>query len=257
MHATFGANELPHRLTAWAAALVAGVCFIGVMSLLLTDGRTAAFLLDRNSTVFAYPFTIQNLMWLIFFGALAEVAVRHRRARVEAFQLDEGLLPEDDETMLRLRDLGAIRTRIRGQEDFLLQRLIARCILQFQSAQSNDRANALLNSSLDLMQHEVDTKYSLLRYLVWVIPTIGFIGTVIGIAPALDRAGAADDFQDPALLGDLTRSLGVAFYTSCIPSFCRRQITPKTSRYTRCSSSMLPNVSINGRTRSSGQLGRW
>ena len=44
---------------------------------------------------------------------------------------------------------------------------------------------------------------------------------------------------------------------SCIPSFCRRQITPKTSRYTRCSSSMLPNVSINGRTRSSGQLGRW
>lgn len=26
---------------------------------------------------------------------------------------------------------------------------------------------------------------------------------------------------------------------------------------TRCSSSMLPNVSINGRIRSSGQFGRW
>ena len=46
-------------------------------------------------------------------------------------------------------------------------------------------------------------------------------------------------------------------YPSCIPSFCRRQITLKISRYTRCSSSMLPNVSINGRIRSSGQLGRW
>ena len=46
-------------------------------------------------------------------------------------------------------------------------------------------------------------------------------------------------------------------YTSCIPSFCSHQITPKTSRYTRCSTSMLPNVSINGRSRSSGQLGRW
>ena len=45
--------------------------------------------------------------------------------------------------------------------------------------------------------------------------------------------------------------------TSCIPSFCQHQITPKTSRYTRCSMSMLPNVSINGRIRSSGQLGRW
>ena len=41
------------------------------------------------------------------------------------------------------------------------------------------------------------------------------------------------------------------------PYCCRHQITPKTSRYTRCSMSMLPNVSINRRTRSSGQLGRW
>ena len=41
------------------------------------------------------------------------------------------------------------------------------------------------------------------------------------------------------------------------PHFAKHQITPKTSRYTRCSMSMLPNVSINGRIRSSGQLGRW
>ena len=47
------------------------------------------------------------------------------------------------------------------------------------------------------------------------------------------------------------------FGRSCIPSFCQHQITPKTSRYTRCSMSMFPNVSINGRIRSSGQLGRW
>ena len=209
-------NELSHHVAAWAVSLACAFGFIGVMSLLLTDGRAAAFLLDRNSTVFDYPFTIQNLMWLIFFGALGELTVRHRRARVEALQLDQNLLPEDDETMLRLRDLGAIRTRVRGQEDFFLQRLIARCILQFQSSKSTDRANALLNSSLDLMQHEVDAKYSLLRYLVWVIPTIGFIGTVVGIAAALNQAGAADDFQDPALLGELTRSLSVAFYTTML-----------------------------------------
>ena len=41
------------------------------------------------------------------------------------------------------------------------------------------------------------------------------------------------------------------------PHFASHQITPKTSRYTRCSMSMFPNVSINGRIRSSGQLGRW
>ena len=94
------------------------------------------------------------------------MTVRHRRASLESLQLGKRLLPEDDETMLRLQDLGAIRARVRGQESFFLQRLVTRCILQFQSSKSTARANALLNSSLDLMQHEVDTKYSLFRYLV-------------------------------------------------------------------------------------------
>ena len=210
------ANDLSRRLTAWAVALIGALAFIAATSLILTDGRMAAFLLDRNSTVFDYPFTIQNLMWLVFFGALGEVAVRYRRAGVEAEQIRKRLLPEDDATMLRLGDLGTIRSRVRGQEEFFLQRLITRCVLQFQSSKSTERANALLTSSLDLMQHEVDTRYSALRYLVWVIPTIGFIGTVVGIAAALNEAGAADDYQDPALLGELTRSLGVAFYTTML-----------------------------------------
>ena len=55
---------------------------------------------------------------------------------------------------------------------------------------------------------------------------------------------------------DVRKTLrGVRAHAS--PYFCRYQITPKTSRYTRCSMSMLPNVSINRRIRSSGQLGRW
>ena len=211
-----GPKELGTRLAAWSASLVAASGFVGGLSLLLTEGRAAAFLLDRNSPVFTYPFTIQNLMWLIFFGALGELTVRYRRARLEWAQLAKGLLPEDEVTMLRLKDLGAVRARLRGEEESFLQRLVTRCVLQFQSSKSTDRANALLNSSLDLMQHEVDGRYSLLRYLVWVIPTIGFIGTVVGIATALGAAGDTQDFQDPALLGELTRNLGVAFYTTML-----------------------------------------
>ena len=139
-----------------------------------------------------------------------------RRTGLERRQLELRLLPEDEETMLRVSDLGPIRKRTRGQEEFFLQRIVSRCVLQFQSSKSTERARAVLDSSVDLMQHEVDNRYALLRYLVWVIPTIGFIGTVVGIAAALSRAGAAEDFQDPALLGELTRDLGVAFYTTML-----------------------------------------
>ena len=211
-----GISDLRWRLAACGLALLSALGFIGGMSIVLTDGSAAAFLFDRQSTVFSYPFTIQNLMWVVFFVALGEVAVRHWRARLESEQIERHLLPEDDETMLRLQDLGPVRASMRGDEAFFLQRLVARSILQFQSSRSIDRANAVLNSSLDLMQHEVDTKYTMLRYLVWVIPTIGFIGTVVGIAASLNEAGAAEDYQDPALLGELTRSLGVAFYTTML-----------------------------------------
>ena len=209
-------SETRERFNAAAVSLSLWVVFLAVLSLLLTEGRFADFLLDRNSTVFAYPFTIQNGMWLLFFGALGEVWVRIRRTGLERRQLELRLLPEDEETMLRVSDLGPIRKRTRGQEEFFVQRIVSRCVLQFQSSKSTERARAVLDSSVDLMQHEVDNRYALLRYLVWVIPTIGFIGTVVGIAAALSRAGAAEDFQDPALLGELTRDLGVAFYTTML-----------------------------------------
>ena len=83
-----------------------------------------------------------------------------------------------------------------------------RCILQFQGSHSVNQANSLLNSSLELFQHELELKYAMLRYLVWLIPTLGFIGTVVGIAFALDYAANIEDPQDPTLLAEITGSAG-------------------------------------------------
>jgi len=207
---------MSERTTPAAAAVGAAILFVALLSLIFTDDWLADPLLDRNSTVFPYPLTLQNGMWLLFFVAAGELWIRFRQGSLEGKQLTRKLLPEDEETMLRGSDLGPFQKRVRDERRFFLERLISRAVLQFQSSKSTERARAVLVSSLDLMQHEVDNRYSLVRYLVWVIPTIGFIGTVVGIAAALGRAGAAEDFQDPALLGDLTRDLGVAFFTTML-----------------------------------------
>ena len=55
----------------------------------------------------------------------------------------------------------------------------------------------------------------MVRYLSWLLPTLGFIGTVYGIAITLAVAGNANP-EDPALLGNLTRSLAVAFNTTLL-----------------------------------------
>lgn len=209
------------RLWTMVISLIIGVVVIAVMSVLFAgpDLTGGAFLLDRHTQNLLYPFTVQNIMWLMFFFGCGELWVRYFHSGRELAQLSKRYLPEDTTTMLRAEDLGGIYKRIRAGEserNFFLQRLAGRCILSFQASRSLSQSNALLNSSLELFQHELELRYNLLRYLVWLIPTLGFIGTVIGIAFALDYAASVDNPQDPTLLAEITGRLGVAFYTTLL-----------------------------------------
>lgn len=211
------------RVFVLAASLLASCLFVVVFGLIIED-KPAEILLGKGSPGFTYPFTIQNLMWLIFFSGLGELFVRFRQALHETQQMQIRLLPEDEESMLRAKDLGPYYKQARDSlagKNFFLQRLIIRVMLQFQSSRSADQANALLNSSLELFQHEIDLRYNMLRYIIWFIPSLGFIGTVIGIALALNNAGAKfmEGFaleESGSLLFEMTANLGVAFYTTLL-----------------------------------------
>ena len=227
--------EFQYRANVALSALSIGALFVGMLSVALpapplydaaqaeAAGRlsVAAVLLDRGSPI--YPLTIQNAMWLIFFLGLGELWMHFATGNYEVRMLQASLLPEDEETMLRAKDLTPLYRRLKSSPDIerrILPRLIRRVILQFQSSRSIDQANVLLNSSLDLLQHEIDLKYNMLRYIMWLIPTLGFVGTVVGIALALADASAMPDITDSAAIkawvATLTSSLGVAFNTTLL-----------------------------------------
>jgi phage shock protein PspC (stress-responsive transcriptional regulator) len=58
----------------------------------------------------------------------------------------------------------------------------------------------------------LDSELSMVRYLAWAIPSIGFIGTVRGIGDALGLAHKAVEGE----IAGVTRSLGVAFNSTFI-----------------------------------------
>lgn len=69
-----------------------------------------------------------------------------------------------------------------------------------------------IESSVDALSVRQEAENSMIRYLIWAIPSIGFIGTVRGIGNALSLA-------DQALAGDIagmTNSLGVAFNSTLV-----------------------------------------
>ncbi len=202
-----------------AIALVCGllgVALVVALHFLLPD-ELAKILIDRptpgeKAIGSLYPFSVQNGMWIVFMIALGEVTIRLRVGNAELAQLRRALLPEDSRTMLRADDLVPIYRNVRADastEHRFLPRLIDRAIRQFQSSRSIEQTNALLHSSLDMYLHEVDLRYNLLRYLAWLIPSLGFIGTVVGIGAALRFAGANP--SSPTLLADVTSKLGVSF----------------------------------------------
>jgi biopolymer transport protein ExbB/TolQ len=57
-----------------------------------------------------------------------------------------------------------------------------------------------------------ESELSMIRYIAWAIPSIGFLGTVRGIGDALSQAHQAIEGN----IFGVTRSLGVAFNSTLI-----------------------------------------
>jgi biopolymer transport protein ExbB/TolQ len=191
------------------AALIAGVVMVALLSVALS-GRAAVLLLDKPSKHFPYPFTIQNAMHLMFAIGLGELFVRWRIGVREMAFLRRRFLPEDDETVLQFADLGPIRratAREFDAEHGILPSLIDLSILQFQASRSVDQAVAVMNHSLELIAHRVDLRYGLVRYIAWLVPTLGFIGTVYALGASLAEAGASTEIN----VQDLAKTLAVGF----------------------------------------------
>lgn len=194
----FSASEfwqLPDRRMTMAGAVICAICVVAFLTAILDpQGRIASLILDRESPHFPYPFTIQNLEHIFFFIGLGELFVRWRVGVRELAFAKRTYLPEDEETVLQSSDLGPIRRRVAKDFDTehgFLPSLINLSILQFQSSRSVDQTVAVMNSSLELIEHRVDMRYGLVRYIAWLVPTLGFIGTVIGLGASLAKAGAS------------------------------------------------------------------
>ncbi len=85
--------------------------------------------------------------------------------------------------------------------------LIEHCLV----TQTSQRVMELFSRRMTTLQNHAESSYHLLRYIAWGIPSLGFIGTVMGIGQALSYAGQAIENIDL-----IVQPLGVAFDTTFI-----------------------------------------
>lgn len=114
----------------------------------------------------------------------------------------------EDITELHKR-LGDLPPRVSA---YLLPRALRSGIQRFGATLNiQDSATAVRNTCESEMER-LESELSIIRYIAWAIPSVGFIGTVRGIGSALSQANRA-------VAGDITgvtQSLGVAFNSTFI-----------------------------------------
>ncbi len=113
------------------------------------------------------------------------------------------------------------------EQDFLLPRTLLSALQRFATTGSIQAVSDTIKESCEIGADRLDSELSMVRYIAWAIPSIGFIGTVRGIGEALGQAYKAVE-------GDITGvtvSLGVAFNStfvalvlSIVIMFCLHQL---------------------------------
>ncbi|RUO20847.1 biopolymer transporter ExbB [Aliidiomarina iranensis] len=86
------------------------------------------------------------------------------------------------------------------------------CIRRFKHTKNVQHAADAIESSVDNVAAQLESGNNMVRFLIWAIPSLGFVGTVRGIGAALAQA-------DDALAGDIsgmTASLGLAFNSTLV-----------------------------------------
>ncbi len=117
------------------------------------------------------------------------------------------ILPEDAREYSRpLQALPA------DEQEYLLPRALLSGLQRFGSTRNIQDVSSAIREICGTESDRLDSELSMTRYIIWAIPSIGFIGTVRGIGEALGQAHRA-------VQGDIvgvTVSLGVAFNSTFI-----------------------------------------
>ena len=170
---------------------------------------------ERSAYVIIKDFE-QEACFILMFWALAIMGFKAWSAKQERdlLQLDlipiaEGVRVLPDDSREYSRQLQALPDHQRG---LLLPRALLAALQRFGATRNIQDVSTSTNTLVNSQAERLDSELSMIRYIAWAIPSIGFIGTVRGIGQALGLAHQAVDGD----ISGVTESLGTAFNSTFI-----------------------------------------
>ncbi len=130
--------------------------------------------------------------------------------------LDDDLLQLPPDLPIGQEDVRGLTQRLLALPAKVADSLLPRALLTaVERYGATNSVQDVSNASRDVCESEaerLESELSIIRYIAWAIPSVGFIGTVRGIGDALGQAHQAVEGD----ITGVTQSLGVAFNSTFI-----------------------------------------
>ena len=158
----------------------------------------------------------QETCFVLMLWAFSILGYKGRVAYQQQKLLGQDLLQLPESLPIGVEDTREIAQRIASLpghlNDWLLPRALLTAIERFGATRNVQDVSTAARAVCESEGERMETELSIIRYIAWAIPSVGFIGTVRGIGNALGQAHRAVEGD----ITGVTSSLGVAFNSTFI-----------------------------------------
>lgn len=177
---------------------------------------------------------IQTLTFLAFFWSWFEVQEKLAVIKRERRAFKMNFIPTSEKVVFMPSDINNLKFKLQEferKDKYILSDLLKKACTKFTTSKSLSELIDIVSIQVEISQEKSEGEQSIIRYLTWVIPSIGFVGTVIGISQALIIANSGDMDKIASLLGIAFDTTLVALVLSIVIMWFVHQLQEETDRF--------------------------
>ena len=166
---------------------------------------------DRTISIILKDFEQETCIMLAVW-ALSIIYIKWHRVKEQTNLLFLNVLNIDAKETIRQQDVSKLKKNLELNAKGLVKNSLVAGLHSFHTTNNIQEAASSVHMVCDQEADRMESELSMIRYIIWAIPSIGFIGTVRGIGEALSQAHIAVEGD----IAGMTASLGVAFNSTFV-----------------------------------------
>jgi biopolymer transport protein ExbB/TolQ len=179
------------------------------MQVALADSENRAP--DRTLSIILKDFEQETCIMLALW-ALSIIYIKWKGAKEQTALLSSNILNVEPNDYVTSENIALLQPDLELHDKGLIVNALLAGMHSFQISKNVQEASSSAHMVCDQEADRMESELSMIRYIIWAIPSIGFIGTVRGIGEALSQAHIAVEGD----IAGMTASLGVAFNSTYV-----------------------------------------